>query len=116
MKLAITIRHVTTDIAEKVFKVSGQRSLYWRDHYNGGGMRFDGVAKRLTRFIAFCRIHFIPYKDTKNTKKILKIIHYNTINTYIHTHTPTHTKNTLPRLQTFAHQCINACKPIVKAY
>jgi len=69
MKLAITIRHVTTDIAEKVFKVSGQRSLYWRDHYNGGGMRFDGVAKRLTRFIAFCRIHFIPYKDTKNTKK-----------------------------------------------
>ena len=40
-------------IAEKVFKVKGQRSRSWPGQlmYNGGGIQFDGVASRLTCYM-----------------------------------------------------------------
>jgi len=51
MKLAANIRHVSAGIAEKVFKVRGQRSRSrsWPDETsNGGGIHFDAVASRIT--------------------------------------------------------------------
>jgi len=54
-------------IAEKVFKVRGQRSRLQRDqiHWCGGGLHFDGIASRLTHFfISIVLLLFATNKDS----------------------------------------------------